>query len=93
MTIVIDSLLTRQDKRSRLEKMSMVIETFFSEMGSDLIRHFLRFDQSSEFGEDLNITADWTDAQYIDVKKSLVSYNFNISCDSANLVSLRDFVT
>lgn len=93
VTIVIDSLLTRQERQSRLEKMSMVIETFFSEVGSELIRRFMKFDRSSKIGENLNITAEWTDAQYLSVKKSLDSYNFDISCDSADLVSLRDFIT
>ena len=93
VTIVIDSLLTRQERQSRLEKMSMVIETFFSEVGSELIRRFLKFDRSSKIGASLNITAGWTDAQYLSVKRSLDSYNFDLSCDSADLVSLRDFIT
>jgi hypothetical protein len=73
--------------------MSMVIETFFSEAGSELIRRFLKFDMSSKIGESLNVTTEWTDAQYLSVKKSLGSYNFDVSCDSADLVSLRDFIT
>lgn len=93
VTIVIDSLLTRQEKQSRLEKMSMVIETFFSEVGSELIRRFLRFDRNSKIGENLNVTAEWTDAQYLSVKKSLGSHNFDISYDSAELISLRGFIT
>jgi len=91
--LVIDGLLKSKDRQMRLEKMSMVIETFFSETGSELIRRFLRLDRSSNIGENLNITAGWTDAQYLSVKKSLDSYNFDISCDSADLVSLRDFIT
>lgn len=93
VTIIIDSLLTRQEKQSRLEKMSMVIETFFSEVGSDLIRRFLKFDQTSKVVERLNVTAEWTDDQYLNAKKSLAELNFSISFDSADLVSLREFVT
>jgi len=91
--LVIDGLLKSKDRQTRLEKMSMVIETFFSETGSELIRRFLRFDRSSNIGESLNVTAEWTDAQYLSVKKSLVNYNFDISCDSVDLVSLRDFIS
>jgi hypothetical protein len=93
VTFIIDNLLKSKDKQTRLEKMNMVIETFFSEMGSELIRRFLRFDKSSKIGESLNITAEWTDAQYHSVKRSLGGLNFNISCDSADLISLRGFVT
>jgi len=93
VTIVIDSLLKSKDRQTRLEKMSMVIETFFSETGSELIKRFLRFDRSSKIGESLNVTSEWTDAQYLSVKKSLDNNNFDISCDSADLVSLRDFIT
>ena len=91
--LVIDGLLKSKDRQTRLDKMSMVIETFFSETGSELIRRFLRFDRSSKIGESLNVTAEWTDAQYLSVKESLDSYHFDISCDSADLVSLRDFIT
>jgi hypothetical protein len=93
VVIVIDSLLKSKDRQTRLEKMSMVIEAFFSEVGSELIRRFLKFDRSSKIGENLSITAGWTDAQYLSVKKSLDSYDFDLSCDSADLVSLRDFIT
>jgi hypothetical protein len=92
VAIVIDSLLTRQEKRSRLEKMSMVIETFFSEMGSELIRRFLRCDRGTKIEETLNVTAEWTDAQYTSVMKSLASLDYKISCDPADLVALRAFV-
>jgi len=92
VTLVIDSLLTRQERQSRLEKMSMVIETFFSEMGSELVRRFLRFDKRSKIADVLNVNAEWTDAQYFDVRKSLDSFNYEITFDSADLVSLRAFV-
>jgi hypothetical protein len=90
--LVIDSLLKSKDRQMRLDKMSMVIDTFFSEVGSELIRRFLRFDRSSKIAENLNVTAEWTDAQYLGAKESVGSYNSDISCDSADLVSLRVFV-
>ena len=92
VTLVIDGLLKSKDKQTRLEKMNMVIETFFSEVGSELVRRFLRFDRNSKIGENLNITAEWTDSQYLSAKSSLDSFDCDVHCDPADLVSLRDFV-
>lgn len=93
VTLIIDNLLTRQEKRLRLEKMSMVIETFFSEVGSELLRMFLRFDRSAiEIRGKLDLTQDWKDEQYFEVKQSLRSHAYDISIESGSLEDLRRFL-
>jgi len=92
VTIVIDGLLKSKDRQTRLEKMSMVIETFFSETGIELIRQFLRFDkEAGKIRQDLNVAQEWTDGQYRNAKKSLDRYDFGISYDSGDISQLRDF--
>jgi vacuolar-type H+-ATPase subunit I/STV1 len=44
VTIIIHRLLGEREKRAKLEKMNMVIGTFFSEVGTELLGRFSRFD-------------------------------------------------
>jgi len=37
VTLIIHRLLSEREKRTRLEKLNMVIGAFFSEMGTDVI--------------------------------------------------------
>jgi hypothetical protein len=39
VALVVDSLLAAREKRATLEKLNMVIGAFFSEVGTELIRH------------------------------------------------------
>jgi len=93
VTLIIDSLLTRQEMRQRLEKMSMVTDAFFSEVGSNLLRLFLGFDRNAAtIRVNLNVTQDWTEQDYAAAKGSLRSYGFDVSCQQGNLEELRAFV-
>jgi hypothetical protein len=93
VAFIIDSLLTRQEKRQRLEKMSMVTDAFFSEVGSDLLRIFLSFDRNAAtIRGRLNVAQEWSEQDYSAAKESLSSYGFDISCQQGDLDRLRKFV-
>lgn len=93
VAFIIDSLLTRQEKRQRLEKMSMVTDAFFSEVGSDLLRIFLSFDRNAAtIRGRLNVAQEWSEQDYSAAKESLSSYGFDISCQQGDLDQLRKFV-
>ena len=47
VTLIINRLLSNRDKRIKLKKMNMVIGTFFSEAGGELLRSFLKFEKNS----------------------------------------------
>ena len=93
VTLIIDNMLTRQEKRRRLAKLSMVTDAFFSEVGSELIRLFLSFDRNAEkvMGR-LNITQNWTEQDYDAAKGSLQGLEFDVFCQKGDLNKLRDFV-
>lgn len=93
VTLIIDSLLVRQERRQMLEKMSMVTDAFFSEVGSDLIRQFLGFDRNAaKIREKLNITQSWTEDDYAMAKESLRIYEFDTYCQHGDIEKLRTFV-
>ncbi|MDD5082901.1 MAG: hypothetical protein PHU08_05955, partial [Dehalococcoidales bacterium] len=44
VTLVMDRLLVRREKRTRLGKLNMVISAFFSEVGTELLTYFSGYD-------------------------------------------------
>ena len=44
VTLVLHELLQLRDRRSRLKKLNMLIGTFFSEIGTELLRYFSDID-------------------------------------------------
>lgn len=93
VTLIIDSLLTRQERRQRLEKISMVTDAFFSEVGSNLLRFFLGFDRNAvAIREKLNIKQDWTEQDFAVAKEYIRNYGFDMSCQQGDLEELRVFV-
>ena len=93
VTIIVDSVLTRQERRQKLEKMSMVTDAFFSEAGSDLLRLFLTFDRRAEIirGK-LNVAQGWSEQDYAITLKSIGNHGFDISCRQGDLDGLRVFL-
>ena len=65
VTLIIHRLLGEREKRAMLEKMNMVIGTFFSEIGTYLLREFSRFDpQCGELRQHLNRTKDFSEREF-----------------------------
>ena len=48
VTLIINQLLSNRDKRVKLKKLNMVIGTFFSEVGGELLKLFLAFEKNDE---------------------------------------------
>jgi hypothetical protein len=93
VTLIIDSLLNRQERRQKLEKMSVVTDAFFSEAGSDLLRLFLKFDRNATtIRQKLNVTKDWIEQDFAAAKGSLQGYEFDACCQQSDLGELRQFV-
>ena len=51
VTLIINQLLSNREKRIKLKKLNMVIGTFFSEAGGQLLRLFLEFEKNDEAAE------------------------------------------
>jgi hypothetical protein len=93
VTLIIHRVLSAREKRVRLEKLNMVIGTFFSEVGTKLLTYFSDFDPSLEdIRKSLLVANDWTDREFYDVSKQLRRYQYGIDINKVNLEHLRDFV-
>ncbi len=62
VTLIIHQLLSKREKRARLDKLTMVIGAFFSEVGTRLLAFFSDFDPKLDnIRRELLITNDWSE--------------------------------
>jgi hypothetical protein len=94
VTLIISGLLKMREKRLRLEKLNMVIGTFFSEVGTRLIAYFSDFDPKLDnIRKNLIVTKDWSDQEFAAVSERLKDYDYGVEIQKINLEDLRIFLT
>src|ERR1700690_1538935 len=63
VTLILNQLLNVREKLSMLNKLNMVIGTFFREVGPTLIKSFAAFDQNADrIRAELLVQGEWTGA-------------------------------
>ncbi len=93
VTVILNQLLSIRAKRERLEKLNMVIGTFFSEVGTGLLTYFSDHDPSlSRIRGDLIVRGSWTDEEFTRVRSRLGGYDYDIAIDRIDLAALRTFL-
>jgi hypothetical protein len=93
VTMIIHEVLAIREKRILLEKLNIVIGSFFSEVGKDLLKAFSACDpQSERIRQDLVVTDKWTDKQFIDMSNRLKQYNHEIDITKSDLEGLRQLL-
>lgn len=93
VTLIIHKLLTDREKRSRLEKLNMVIGAFFSEVGTHLLAYFSDFDPKlDQIRAELVVTQGWSEKEFSTVSKRLKDYDYGIDIHKVELVELRAFL-
>jgi len=91
--LVLHRLLVYREKQSILKKLNMVIGTFFSEVGTDLLKKCSRFDPSlARVAEQLVITKDWPDKEFLKVRKNIQGYESVIDSKRGDLREVKDFL-
>jgi hypothetical protein len=93
VTLIIHRLLSEREKRARLEKLNMVIGTFFSEVGTKLLTSFSDFDPKlDEIRKELIVTDGWSEQKFLDLSKRLRNYDYGVETQKINLEDLRRFL-
>jgi len=88
VTLVINQLFTVRAKREKLEKLNMVIGTFFSEVGTWLLATFSDSDPKSG----LLVTNNWSDDQFESFQKNIKNHECSVDIQKVNLDELRTFL-
>jgi hypothetical protein len=93
VTLIIDQLLESKEKQRRMDKLNMVIGTFFSTIGTPLLSRLTGSDDTiCQVKERLVVTATWNTAMFQEVRKYLIGYSGHVSPARIDLEDLRIFL-
>ncbi len=94
--LVIERLLARQEKKSAMKKLHMLVGTFYSEVGMELFRKFGPFlANRSELEGRLTISPAWTEKEFKRAAAESRSFSYRTQIgegQSGELRELRDFL-
>lgn len=91
--LVLHRLLVYREKQSILKKLNMVIGTFFSEVGTELLKICSRFDpKASDIAQQLVVTKDWTNRDFMQIHRSVRKRKSEINSKKEPLDKVRDFL-
>jgi hypothetical protein len=94
VTLIIHRLLERREKRAKLEKINMVIEVFFSEVGTRLLAHFSDNDPGIEsVRKHLSTIEGLQDKEFASLKSRLKRHGYRVRTDGMDLAALARFLT
>jgi len=93
VTVIVDQVMRIREKIAMLNKLNMVIGTFFSEVGTRLLRSFSGFDHHFDhIRRNLIVTKDWTDLKFSKVAKDVGSYDYRLDYKRRDLDELKTFL-
>ena len=100
ITLIIHRLLSDREKRTRLEKINMVIGAFFSEIGTPLLVYISDSDPNLDnIRKELIVSGGWSDKEFNRVKDKLTVYKYKVDLEKIelsrlanSLVEKRDFL-
>lgn len=94
VTLILNDLMARRERRERMQKMNMVIGAFFSEYGYSLLRRLLEYDAGgARLGPSLALKPGWTAGDFADARATLGRYQPEISLRPSSLPPLRSLLT
>ena len=93
VTLLINEMLTLRERRALLRKLNMVIGTFYSEVGGELLKRFTAMDaHSPELRDQLKVTAQWTDQDFQEVRRGAGKHEGELDVKPEDFSALRAFL-
>ncbi|MBI5681411.1 MAG: hypothetical protein HZC47_11000 [Methanobacterium sp.] len=87
--LIIEWAISEREKRNLLQKLNMVIGSFFSEVGTDLLKGISNFDLKTEkIREKLLITENWDKKDFLDISEQIKNYDYNVYIGKDNSNSI-----
>ncbi len=94
VTIVLNKLLAIRSRRERMEKMNMVIGTFFSEVGNLLIKKIAAGDPGiGQLKESLIVGNEWDAPAFAKVRKQIAGYDYQVNSSAIEMAPLHEFLS
>lgn len=93
VTLIIDQMLESREKTQRMEKLNMVIGTFFSTTGTPLLGLLVRADPCIDtLRQRLVVRDSWRQSDFTAMKKGMQEYSCGVEIDRIDLEAARDFL-
>lgn len=93
VTLILNQMLNVREKLMMLNKLNMVIGTFFSEVGGALLKSFAAFDQHAESVKGvLLVNGEWTDRHFHDAAARVRGFDYQITAARGDLQGLQLFL-
>jgi hypothetical protein len=90
VTLVIEQLLAQREKRVLMNKMNMVIGTFFSDVGIELLRTFSVFvENASDLRSQADFSVQWTRRDFDRAMRTAAELDYRIHTSSETLADLH----
>ncbi len=93
VVLVIETAISEREKSVLLEKLNMVIGTFFSELGTDLMSKVTKFDVDTEkIRQKLVITDQWTEREFLSAADTIKNFDYTLEIgdDQQSIEFLKD---
>lgn len=93
VTLIIHRIMSMHEKRAMMNKMNMVIGTFYSEVGTGLLKLIAGFDSgAADIAKGLIPGKDWSDADFLKAQVLIKGYTPRIESAGGDLNQMRDFL-
>ena len=91
--LFLNRLLEYREKQSLLKKLNMVIGTFFSEVGTDLLKQCAGYENNKkELYSGLIISGSWNEKDFLTAKNMITVPEIQIKCNEKGLEKLKVFL-
>jgi hypothetical protein len=91
--VLLERLLARREKRQIMKKLNMVIGTFFSEVGLELLRRFSSHTaNAADLAPALDIEPAWARADFERARNAARRFSYDIRIPPAELARLKAFL-
>jgi hypothetical protein len=94
VVLIIERVLSQREQNEKLQKLDMVIGSFFSEVGNPLLRDLLiTFKNKDEISSHLNLTATWNKSEFKSAAEFADHLKIEIDSSSLDLVPLKSYLS
>ncbi len=93
VTLILNDLMARRERKQLLQKMNMVIGSFFSEMGADLITALSAYDADfARLRQMVKLDSSWKQAEFKTARNRINSLGHEIDARRAELSGLKELL-
>ena len=93
VTLIIDKVLSANEKRSKMQKLNMIIGAFSSAVGTRLLKSLSEFNVDIDgLTKNLAITNEWTEENFYNASKQFKKYKYKMDGQKGDLQKLKDFL-